>query len=170
MKTAALEPVPPDKTLIRRSVRRPVDQQFINDLVLFTVALSDRAEWLVQGLDAESADRAQEDVRHWRRVAASERHAALAHRFGPCRESASRLQRVLESASLDLKRAVAAHVPAYLRHVLEGLELGGASGKGAPPLRDSLAARLVREANQPKPSRAPAGESRKPDEPGERRK
>lgn len=153
-------PPAPRETVVRRPPAGPAEREFVDDVTLFCVALSPDAERLLLGLDETRSHPAVDAARGWRKVASTERHAALACRFGSGPDAVVRLQRLLEQTGPELKRTVVSQLPAWLRHVAEGV---GPSAEPARGLRRALAARIVKEALQPPPSRAVHGPSGGPD-------
>jgi hypothetical protein len=149
-------------TVIRRTPAGPVERDFVEDVTLLCVALSKDAEQLLLCLDGTWSQSAVDAAREWRRVASAERHAALDRRFGTGPEAAVRLHRLLEQVGPELRRTVVPQLPAWLRHVAEGVEPPVETPTG---LRRTLAARIVKEALQPPPSRVAQGPSGGPDGP-----
>ncbi|MEN9797227.1 MAG: hypothetical protein RL653_923 [Pseudomonadota bacterium] len=156
MRTLTAPPAPLPETVIRRPPAGPVERQFVDDITLFCVALTQEPEQLLSCLESTWAQPAVEAACAWRRVASGERHAALARRFGPGPDSAVRLQQLLEQSGPELQRAVVPQLPAWLRHVSEGVEVPAVPPVG---LRKALAARIVKESLQPPPSRTGPGPS-----------
>jgi hypothetical protein len=156
MKTVSLKRPSPPETLIRRPVGEGASREFVEDVTLFSVALSGDAERILLGLESGCAEGAVAAARQWRKVAPGERHRALAQRFGAGPTSAVRLQRLFELAGPGLKRAVVPLLPAWLRNVGDGVPVSDTSPTS---LQRIFAERLLKEALQPPPSRGRTGPS-----------